>query len=379
MTTTIDGTLGVTAPALNITGTSSLTTVFVSATLTAPTVVLTDSSTNVATTSFVKGQNYLTSNQSITITGDVSGTGNSAITLTLASTGVTAGTYNTVVVNGKGLVTSASNVAYGTGGTGSVVITATGAATGATTGSNGTYSLPLTLATSGITAGTYNNVVFNTYGIATSGTLLSYLTTNQSITVSGDASGTGTTAITLTLATVNATPGTYTAFVVNSKGLITSVINQTFTGDVSGTGSASVTSLTLATVNSTPGTFNTVVVNAKGLVTSASNATYGVTPVTTVGSATASQALVFATSGNNCYDITLTQNCTITLTGGTTGQYQQCVLIIRQNSTAGWTPTLPSGVKWSGGVAPTPNTTAGKIDLFTFSTSDGGVTLFGSY
>jgi hypothetical protein len=52
-----------------------------------------------------------------------------------------------------------------------------------------------------------------------------YLTGNQSITISGDATGTGTTSIPLTLATVNSSPGTYGSAsqsltgTVNGKGL----------------------------------------------------------------------------------------------------------------------------------------------------------------
>jgi hypothetical protein len=55
---------------------------------------------------------YLTSNQSISLSGDASGSGTTSIAVTLASSGVTAGTYNNVTVNTKGLVTSASNINY---------------------------------------------------------------------------------------------------------------------------------------------------------------------------------------------------------------------------------------------------------------------------
>ena len=62
------------------------------------------------------------------------------------------------------------------------------------------------------------------------------------------------------------------------------------------------------------------------------------------------------------------------------GNIRSVVLILRQNSTAGGgVPTLPANVRWPGGNAPTPNTVAGKIDVYTFSTSDGGTTIFGSY
>lgn len=102
-------------------------------------------------------------------------------------------------------------------------------------------------------------------------------------------------------------------------------------------------------------------------------------PVTTIAASGSSRALAFPASGNAAYDITLTANCAVTLTGGTAGQYQTITLILRQDATAGRTPTLPNGVKWPGGTAPTPNTTAGNIDVFTFSTPDARATVIGGY
>lgn len=51
---------------------------------------------------------YITGNQNITFTGDATGSGTTAVTLTLANSGVTPGTYNKVTVNSKGLVTATS-------------------------------------------------------------------------------------------------------------------------------------------------------------------------------------------------------------------------------------------------------------------------------
>ena len=62
--------------------------------------------TTIATTAFVKNQAYITGNQNITVTGDATGSGTTAITLTLAASGVGAGTYPKVTVNTKGLVTA---------------------------------------------------------------------------------------------------------------------------------------------------------------------------------------------------------------------------------------------------------------------------------
>ena len=74
---------------------------------TAPTPTTSDDSTRIATTAFVKAQGYLTENQTITLTGDVTGSGTTSIATTLSNTGVTAGTYTKVTVDAKGRVTSA--------------------------------------------------------------------------------------------------------------------------------------------------------------------------------------------------------------------------------------------------------------------------------
>lgn len=52
----------------------------------------------------------LTGNQTITLSGDASGSGTTSIAVTLANTGVTAGTYSAVTVNTKGLVTAGGQV-----------------------------------------------------------------------------------------------------------------------------------------------------------------------------------------------------------------------------------------------------------------------------
>jgi phage-related tail fiber protein len=75
-----------------------------------PTQASSDSSTKAASTAFVKAQNYITANQSITYSGDASGSGTTSVTLTLASVG-TAGTYTKVTTDAKGRVTAGTTLA----------------------------------------------------------------------------------------------------------------------------------------------------------------------------------------------------------------------------------------------------------------------------
>jgi len=81
-----------------------------SSSATAATQTSSDSSTKLATTAFVKAQNYITGNQNISFTGDATGNGTTSVTLTLANTGITGGTYTKITVNGKGLATAGTTL-----------------------------------------------------------------------------------------------------------------------------------------------------------------------------------------------------------------------------------------------------------------------------
>lgn len=100
-------------------------------------------------------------------------------------------------------------------------------------------------------------------------------------------------------------------------------------------------------------------------------------PVTTANSGT-SQALAFPSSGNAAFDITLTANCTFSLSGGAAGQLQTITLVIRGGS-GGFSATLPTGIKWPGGVVPTVDGSAGSYNEFYIRTLDGGATYSGNY
>ncbi len=116
-------------------------------------------------------------------------------------------------------------VSIGTAGATNTSIT-WGTTSGFNANSSGatTYDLRIGPAISGLaafmttaTAGFIRRTGQDTYGIDTN----TYITGNQSISVTGDATGTGTTGIALTLATVNSNVGTFPKVTVNAKGLVT--------------------------------------------------------------------------------------------------------------------------------------------------------------
>jgi phage-related tail fiber protein len=296
---------------------------------------------------------YISGNQTITFSGDATGSGTTSVALTLANSGVTAGTYGNansipqLTVDAKGRVTSVTNVGVNIP---SGSLTFTGDVTG--TGTTGS-STALTLANSGVTAGTYTKVTVDAKGRVTTGTTLAsadlptytgsitsgqvttalgftpynatnpsgYISGNQTITFTGDATGSGATSVPLTLANSGVTVGTYTKVTVDSKGRVTTgtTLNSadlptytgaitssqvttalgftpynatnpsgyisgnqtiTFSGDATGSGTTAV-SLTLANSGVTAGTYRSVTVDSKGRVTSGTNPTtisgYGIT------------------------------------------------------------------------------------------------------
>lgn len=63
------------------------------------------------TTHLSNGSGYITANQPISLSGDVTGNGTTSIPVTLANSGVTAGNYSKVTVDSKGRVTSGTTLA----------------------------------------------------------------------------------------------------------------------------------------------------------------------------------------------------------------------------------------------------------------------------
>jgi hypothetical protein len=111
----------------------------------------------------VANTTYLTGNQSITLSGDVSGSGATAITTTLANSGVTAGSYTaaTVTVDAKGRLTSASSNTIPTvnNGTLTLAVSGTGLSGSASFTANQSTASTFTVTSNATSANTASTIV----------------------------------------------------------------------------------------------------------------------------------------------------------------------------------------------------------------------------
>jgi len=307
-------------------------------------------------TSDVTAVGGLTQNQTITLSGDMTGAGATSIAATVTglqgrALAATAPTTNQV------LQWSGTQWAPATAAAGGVTsVTAGAGLSGGTITTTGTISLtsPVAIALGGTGATTAPAALANLGGISG----------NQTITLSGDISGSGTTSIATTLPIVNANVGTFQGITVNAKGLVTAATNQNYltgnqsiaiSGDASGSGTTAI-ALTLATVNSNVGTWNNLTVNGKGLVTAASNVAYLTAnqTVTLSGDVTGAGATTIAAT------VARLQGQPVSATAPTTNQ------VLQWSGTA-WTPTtiatggvtsITAGTGLTGGTITTTGTIA---------------------
>jgi hypothetical protein len=135
----------------------------------APTPATADNDTSIATTAFVKAQGYLLNNQSITLSGDVSGSGTTAITTTLATVpvakGGTGATTAPTALTNLGAVAKAGDTMTG-------ALTVTTNATVPATDANGLLHL---VAPNGVPA----NLAFDTFAGGLGGTNYSTIQLRQ--------------------------------------------------------------------------------------------------------------------------------------------------------------------------------------------------------
>jgi len=98
-------------------------------------------------------------------------------------------------------------------------------------------------------------------------------------------------------------------------------------------------------------------------------------PVHAVGNSGTSLTIDASSSSGWIKTITLTGNCTFTLTGATSGRATVLELILSQDATGSRVVTWPASVKWSGG-APTLSTAANSVDRIVLTTYNAGTTWY---
>ena len=91
---------------------------------------------------------------------------------------------------------------------------------------------------------------------------------------------------------------------------------------------------------------------------------------------TGSAATINLANGN-FVTATLTGNCTFTFSNPSAGA-ASFTLFLTNDATPGRAITWPTSVRWPNAIIPTRTTVANKTDIYTFFTTNGGTTWYGS-
>jgi len=327
---------------------------------------------------------YLTANQNITISGDASGSGSTGIALTLSATGVTAGTYSKVTVDAKGRVTSATNI-------GNSDVPALSSASSGVLRYNGTSFSWAPIADSDVPA--LSSPTTNKY-LYWNGTSFTWNTPSAGVTSvtagAGLSGGTITSTGTISLPTTGVTANSYTypsSVTVDAYGRITAISNgSVLSNPMSASGDMIIGGTSGTPTRLAPGT-NGQFLRAgtvSGTTPAWQNITYndispgnitgtlkGYAEYKTTVSANGSTTLDSSTS--NVFVVTLTGDSVISFSGT-----NNVTVYLYNDTTAGRSLTWGSAVLWAGGTVPTRTTAANALDVWNFTTIDGGVTWIGT-
>ena len=257
-------------------------------------------------------------------------------------------------------------------------------------------------------------MLFRSSGISLGGTLGTLTLATSGTGLSGSASYTGATGQTFTVTSNATSANTASAIVARdasgnfNAGTITATFSGNLTGNVTGnlTSSGNVTVGSAVTITSggadsvgvstvaalniknTGGTYitggsGTIGIGGSAIIDSSKN----VNKITLVNYAEKVNA--FGNTGtaatinleNGLFvTATLTGNCTFafSLGNGLSSGAIAFTLQLTNDATAGRTITWPASVKWPNATVPTRTTTAGKTDVYTFYTTDGGANWWGN-
>lgn len=285
----------------------------------------------------------------------------------LKNTTVTAGTYGSsttvpvFTVDTKGRITGVTNTPISATGSGTVTSVSVTSANGV----SGTVSNPTTTPSITVVLGNITPTSVAATGTITGSNLSGTNTGDQTITLTGDVTGSGTSSFPATLATVNAAPqaNTFRKITVNGKGLVTATSAVT-PADIT-------TALGYTPYDSTNPAGYT---NNTGTVTSiqASGGTTGLTfaggPITTSGTLTLGGTLAIANGGTGATTSAAALTNLLPTQTGNTGK-----VLTTNGTTASWTTASAGTVTSVGGTG-----SVSGLTLTGTVTNSGNLTLGGT-
>lgn len=205
--------------------------------------------------------------------------------------------------------------------------------------------------------------------------------TGSAFTITGGTSGltflgSGTTeTLAGTLVPGNGGTGVANASNITIGGAVTFSGAHPFTGTLTGT--TTVTFPTSGTLVNTAVTTLSSLVSVGTITTGTWSSILTKYTETTVSTAAAGATHTIDLSTGNWFEITLTANCTFTISNipATSGQGTSFTVTLIQGGSGSYTVTWPAAVTWGATGAPTLSTTVGKVDELVFNTANNGTNI----